>query len=43
LEGKRDWAVICSNPVKTVNIAAANHYFMKTHAEELAGIVVHSL
>ena len=43
LEGKRDWAVICSNPVKTVNIAAANHYFMKTHAEELAGIVVQSL
>ena len=39
----RGWPVICDAPVHTAKIAAANHYFLKTHADELAETITQSL
>jgi len=42
-EGSRNWSYISDAPATTIKISAANHYFTKTHARELAGIVDQSL
>ena len=42
-EGKRSWSILSDAPVQTAKITAANHYFIKTHAAELAEVMLQSL
>jgi len=41
--GTRSWRLICDVPVQTVTIKGAHHYFIKTHATELAEIIMQAL
>ena len=41
--GRHGWPNICDTPVHSTKIKNANHYFVKTHAKELADIIVQSL
>ena len=43
LEGTRSWSIIFDKPASAAKITAANHYFTKTHARELAEIIERSL
>jgi surfactin synthase thioesterase subunit len=42
-EGPRNWRLICDTPIQTIKIKGANHYFIKTHASELAEIITRAL
>jgi surfactin synthase thioesterase subunit len=41
--GTRSWRLICDAPMQTIKIKGANHYFIKTHATELAEIMTRAL
>ena len=42
-ENGRGWSAICDEPIKTAKLSGANHYFIKTHAAELAEFISQSL
>jgi len=39
-DGAHGWDYVCDEPVRTRTIPQANHYFVRTHAQELAEIIV---
>jgi len=41
--GKKNWEILSDKFAGVSSIAQAKHYFTKTHAEELAEILIHSL
>ncbi|MCL2690697.1 MAG: amino acid adenylation domain-containing protein [Candidatus Bathyarchaeota archaeon] len=41
--GTRNWQLICDAPMQTIKIKGARHYFIKTHATELAEIMTRTL
>lgn len=43
LENKRSWSVVSDSSPEAIVISEAKHYFTKTHADELAGILIQAL